>query len=252
MVNRDLTALVVLIKWDQIYTAVSTGLDPRAQEVAVISISPVTLSCVLDLRRPNPGLAFCPVSRGSQALCPRMLSQSSGPKPSLRFLHLTYQVAAPPAGPEPSQDFCMLAVHNQGTELWAWQRWSGWEVGGGAGTQPEAPFWTGRVLAGGGGQPGSPQPQTEPHEPIAQGHPPRSWLGASESGWGLRGGANEGDWPRSFLGDPGFLDSCLLSFPGRGNGEKAPICLQDRPFSKPQPWGQNSEHSILNHGTFHC
>ena len=131
---------------------------------------------------------------------------------------LTYQVAAPPAGLSPARAsarlLCIIRARSwePGRDSLA-GRWGAGVVGGLAHIPRLHSELVERWQRGVGSQ-GPCSRRRSPTEPIAQGHPPGSGLGASESGWGLRGGANEGDWPWGFLGDPGFLDSCLLSFPG--------------------------------------
>lgn len=109
--------------------------------------------------------SFLPTSLGSCVLCLRTLTPSSGPKPSPRLLLLTCQVAAAPPGARAGQGFCTLVMNNQGTQLGAWQKRSGWRWGDGVGTHLHAPFGAARALAEGSGQPGPPQPQTGPHGP---------------------------------------------------------------------------------------
>lgn len=213
----------------QIYTVVSTGLDPSAQEALVICISPVTLSLVLDLLRPDPGLAFCPASWGLQG----PLSQDAESvlraksKPSLRFLPLTYQVAAPPCRAEPSQGFCTLAVHNQAragslAEM-VWLGGGGRVVGGwhtSRGSILELVERWQRVV----GSRGPCSPRRSPHGAHfgLQGHPEAD-LEPLSPGGGQEEEPTMGHWPWGFLGDPGFPG--ILASPSQAEAMGKGTCL---------------------------
>lgn len=207
----------------------------------MIFISSVTLSFVLDLLRPSPGLTFCPAPR---APVPSAPGCDSGPRPS-------------PSAPSPDLPsssffpgqscwgFCTIVMNKSGHVAGSLAETVRLGVGvmGLAHTRmlhsELAEHWQ-RV----GGSRGPRSPRLGPTEPITQGCQSTD-LEPLSGGRGTRGE------PAGRLASEGFpgLPPPLLS--NQRQWEKAPVSLWDKPVSMPHPWGRNREHSSHYHGFLH-